>query len=235
MSVTSAPDPHVYLDSADLDVLRGVLPNALVCGVTTNPTLMRRAGLSYAGLPRFVAAVQGLGAKAVHLQVPCRTAEETLREGRKLAALGPPGFVLVKIPATRDGLSGAAALAAEGVPVTMTAVYRPEQALWSQMVGAAYAAPYLGRLEDGGQDGLGLIEQMQRLLARYAGTTPTRLPPTRLLVASVRTREAVLGLLTLGVGAITLPPALFTDLLDDLETSRAAQTFLEDARSLVGS
>ncbi|ADI15403.1 Transaldolase [Truepera radiovictrix DSM 17093] len=220
----------MYLDSADLEVLRGVLPNPLVYGVTTNPTLMRRAGLAYADLPGFAAAVQGLGARAVHLQVPCSSAEKTLEAGRELAALGPPGFVVVKIPATREGFSGAAALVAEGVPVTMTAVYRPEQALWSQMVGAAYAAPYLGRLEDAGEDGLGLIGRMQRLLARYAGAHPTRL-----LVASVRTREAVLALLELGVGALTLPPALFTELTNDAETARAAETFLEDARALMNA
>lgn len=228
--MTPTLDPHLYLDSADLGVLKGVLPHPLVYGVTTNPTLMRRVGLTYADLPRFVEAVQALGAKALHLQVPCSTAEETVREGRKLAALGPPGVVLVKIPATREGLSGAAALVAEGIPVTMTAVYRPEQALWSQMVGASYAAPYLGRLEDGGQDGLALIGRMQGLLERYSGATPTRL-----LVASVRSREAVLGLLTLGVGAITLPPTLLTELLDDPDTDRASAAFLEDARSLAGS
>jgi transaldolase len=229
----SSLEPHLYLDTAELSALRGVLPNPLVYGVTTNPTLMRRAGLSYAELPRFVEAVAALGARAVHLQVPCNTVEKTLREGRELAALGPPGFVVAKVPATREGLLAAAALVAEGVSVTMTAIYRPEQALWAQMVGAAYAAPYLGRLEDRGEDGLGLIGQMQRLLVRYAH--PTRAASTRLLVASVRTRAAVLGLLELGVGALTLPPALFTELVDDLTTRRAAEAFLEDARALVGS
>jgi transaldolase len=109
--------------------------------------------------------------------------------------------------------------------VTYTAVYAPEQAHLAAMLGAAYAAPYLGRLEDSGFDGLGLIARMQSLVAQTGAAT-------RLLVASVRSREAYLALLALGVGAITIPPRLLHELLDHPATLEAERGFLADALAL---
>jgi transaldolase len=110
--------------------------------------------------------------------------------------------------------------------VTWTAVYAPEQAHFAAQLGAAYAAPYLGRLEDSGVNGLALIAQMQSLVARRSSAG------TRLLVASVRSREAYLSLLGLGVGAITIPPRLFAELLDHPATLAAERGFLADAHAL---
>jgi transaldolase len=135
-----------------------------------------------------------------------------------------PGQLVVKIPATRQGLDAGALLIAQGVPVTWTAVYAPEQAHFAAQLGAAYAAPYLGRLEDAGVNGLALIAQMQSLVARRPSAG------TRLLVASIRSREAYLSLLGLGVGAITIPPRLFAELLDHPATLAAERGFLADAR-----
>jgi len=130
------------------------------------------------------------------------------------------GQLVVKIPATREGLRAGAQLSARGVPVTYTAVYVLEQAHFAAQLGAAYAAPYLGRLEDAGLDGLALIGQMQSVLQGSG---------TRLLVASVRTREAYLALLRVGVGAITIPPRLFAELVDHEATLAAERAFLADA------
>jgi len=112
--------------------------------------------------------------------------------------------------------------------VTYTAVYAPEQAHFAALLGAAYAAPYLGRLQDAGVDGLALVARMQRLVERCAGET-------RLLVASIRSREAYLSLLDLGVGCVTIPPRLFGAILDHEATLQAERGFLEDARALRGS
>ena len=217
---------HLYLDSADLGVLEQILPNSLVYGVTTNPTLLKRAGVKWNALPELVKKLLGLRIRALHLQAIGETPDELTHSGRELAGLGDAERIFVKLPATREGFEAAARLTGEGLNVTMTAVYRPEQALFSAQVGASYAAPYLGRLQDSGQDGLELIGQMQTFLNLYAAH------PTRLLVASVRTREAVLSLLALGVGSLTLPPALFTELLTNPETTAAAATFMHDAQAL---
>lgn len=149
-----------------------------------------------------------------------------LEDAQALLAHFAPGQLVVKIPATRQGLAVGARLIAQGVPVTWTAVYAPEQAHFAAQLGAAYAAPYLGRLEDSGADGLGLIAQMQALVAQRPASG------TRLLVASIRSREAYLSLLKIGVGAITIPPRLFSELLDHPATLAAESGFLADARDL---
>ena len=214
---------HLYLDSADLAALKTCLPHPVVHGVTTNPTLLRRAGLTRAAVPGLLHAALKLGARQVQAQVHASDTDGMLADARALLAEFDAGQFVVKIPATREGLRAGAELAAAGVPVTYTAVYALEQAHFAAQLGAAYAAPYLGRLEDAGVDGLGLIAQMQ---ARVAGSA------TRLLVASVRSRAAYLSLLALGVGAITIPPRLFTELLDHSATLDAERGFLADAAAL---
>jgi transaldolase len=220
---------HLYVDSADLGELRQALENPSVYGVTTNPTLLKRAGLSHAELPGFVNEVLELGVKAVHVQVIHQDALQIVEDAKTSVAWGAPGRILPKIPATREGFKAAAQLSREGIPVTMTAVYRPEQALWARLVGACYAAPYLGRLEDIGQDGLGVITRMQAYLTQsYDDVSVT----TRLLVASVRSRQKVLELLDLGVGALTVPTRLLEELLESEDTLAAERVFLADAEVL---
>lgn len=223
MTATAHDPMHLYLDSADLEQLREGLDSPVVYGVTTNPTLLRRANLSRATLPGFVSSVLELGARAVQVQVWSQDASGILRDAHEFLEYGPRGAIVPKIPATRDGLKAAARLSADGVPVTLTAVYALEQALFASQLNVAYAAPYLGRLEDSGQDGLGLIHRMQTLISRY----PTN--RTRLLVASARTRGAVLSLLEIGVGSITVPPKLLPRLLDHPQTLEAERTFRADA------
>ncbi|RTQ34796.1 transaldolase [Variovorax gossypii] len=219
-------DFHLYLDSADLSELKTCLPHPVVHGVTTNPTLLKRAGIGRGELPRLLQRCIELGARQVQAQVYSEDADGMLEDARELLSHFEPGQLVVKIPATRQGLAAGAQLIAQGVQVTWTAVYAPEQAHFAAQLGAAYAAPYLGRLEDSGIDGLALIAQMQALVAQRPSSG------TRLLVASIRSREAYLSLLKLGVGAITIPPRLFSELLDHPATLAAERGFLADARDL---
>ncbi|MET3393996.1 MULTISPECIES: transaldolase family protein [Variovorax] len=219
-------DFHLYLDSADMAELQACLPHPVVHGVTTNPTLLRRAGIGRAGVPGLLRRCIELGARQVQAQVYSQDADGMLEDAQALLSHFAPGQLVVKIPATRQGLAAGARLIAQGVPVTWTAVYAPEQAHFAAQLGAAYAAPYLGRLEDSGADGLGLIAQMQALVAQRPASG------TRLLVASIRSREAYLSLLKIGVGAITIPPRLFSELLDHPATLAAESGFLADARDL---
>ena len=214
---------HLYLDCADLGELRTCLPHPVIHGVTTNPTLLRRAGITRDAATGLLQAAIELGAKQVQAQVTATTADAMLDDAERWLRPFDRGQLVVKIPATREGLRAGAQLSARGVPVTYTAVYAPEQAHFAAQLGAAYAAPYLGRLEDAGADGLALIAQMQALVQGSA---------TRLLVASVRTREAYLALLRLGVGAITIPPRLFAELIDHAATLEAERGFIADAGAL---
>jgi transaldolase len=219
-------DFHLYLDSADLAELRACVPHPVVHGVTTNPTLLLRAGIGRAAVPALLKRCIEWGARQVQAQVYSSEADGMLEDAHALLPQFDAGQLVIKIPATRQGLDAGARLIAQGVPVTWTAVYAPEQAHFAAQLGAAYAAPYLGRLEDSGVNGLALIAQMQSLVARRPSAG------TRLLVASVRSREAYLSLLGLGVGAITIPPRLFAELLDHPATLAAERGFLADAHAL---
>ncbi len=221
----NAPDFHLYIDSADIAQIEACLPHPVIHGVTTNPTLLRRAGVTRATLPGLLARCIERGARQVQAQVHSADADGMLEDALDLLRHFDEGQLVVKIPATRQGLQAGAHLIAQGVPVTWTAVYALEQAHFAAQLGAAYAAPYLGRLNDSGVDGLARIAQMQALVAQ----APAPAARTRLLVASVRSRDAYLALLQLGVGAITIPPHLFAELMDHPATLEAERGFLADA------
>ena len=216
----SASGFHLYLDSAELSELRACMPHPVIHGVTTNPTLLKRAGIGRDALTGLLQSAIELGAKQVQAQVSAPQADAMLEDAERLLRPFDRGQLVVKIPVTREGLRAGAQLSARGVPVTYTAVYVLEQAHFAVQLGAAYAAPYLGRLEDAGVDGLALIAQMQSVLQGSG---------TRLLVASVRTRDAYLALLRIGVGAVTIPPRLFAELVDHEATLAAERAFLADA------
>ncbi|AVS61004.1 transaldolase [Paracidovorax avenae] len=221
----NATDFHLYIDSADIAQIEACLPHPVIHGVTTNPTLLRRAGVARADVPGLLARCIERGARQVQAQVYSAEADGMLEDALGLLRHFDEGQLVVKIPATRQGLQAGAHLIAQGVPVTWTAVYALEQAHFAAQLGAAYAAPYLGRLNDSGVDGLARIAQMQALVA----PAPATRARTRLLVASVRSRDAYLALLELGVGSITIPPQLFAELMDHPATLEAERGFLADA------
>ncbi len=141
----------LYIDSADRDQVERLLATGLFAGVTTNPTILRRAGLTVDDVPTVLRWARAAGAGTVFLQAvgPDETALKT--HGRQLADLGPD--VVVKLPATRDGLAVSRRLTREGVPVLATAVYHASQALVADAAGAGWIAPYVGRMSDLGLDG----------------------------------------------------------------------------------
>lgn len=216
---------HLYIDSADLDELNQCLPHPVIHGVTTNPTILKRAGVTRAALPGLFERLFKLGVKQVQAQVHAAAADAMLEDARTLLAGFDPGQIVIKIPVTRDGLRAGADLISRGVPVTFTAVYALEQAHFSAQLGATYAAPYFGKMDDVGFDGLGMITKMQAIIEKSGADT-------RLLVASIRSREAYLALLKIGVGAITIPARLFSELLDHQATLEAERAFLADAEIL---
>lgn len=216
---------HLYLDSADIQKLRTQLPHPLVHGVTTNPTLLKRAGVSEAALPRLLQDILALGVKQVQAQVTTPDALGIVEEAHRLLKRVEPDRLVVKIPATREGFRAGAQLSAEGVPVTYTAVYSPEQVLFAAQMGATYAAPYLGKLMDLGLDALALLREMQQQVSMRGGDM-------RLLVASVRKPEVFRAALAVGVEAATISPKLFGELLGNELTLAAERAFMSDALSL---
>ncbi|MBU2502713.1 transaldolase [bacterium] len=227
MTQAAAPTHlRLFLDSAEIDRWRRHLALGIFHGVTTNPLLLERAGVpcTVDSLRRLACEAAAQGAREIHLQTWGDTAEEMAARGRDLAACADQGLdVAVKVPATAAGLAAAAALRREGAAVTLTAVFNPGQVLAAASLGAAYAAPYLGRMDDAGRDGLAQILAMHRILTGTAS-------PVRLLVASLRRPEQVLALAAEGLDTFTLTPELVEPLLQDELTEKAAAAFAEAAR-----
>ncbi|WP_024285959.1 transaldolase family protein [Cellulomonas sp. KRMCY2] len=212
----------LYLDSADRDALAPLLATGLFAGVTTNPLLLARAGLTSADLPALHDWAVAHGARTVFLQTLGTDVDQIVREGENLRALSER--VVVKVPATRAGLTATRRLADSGVPLLVTAVYRASQALLAQAAGAQYIAPYLGRMTAAGRSGYEEILAMRRIL------TETTL---EILVASIKDVEAVIALAAAGVPSFTVGPELAAKLLDDDLSNAAAQEF--EAIALAGS
>jgi transaldolase len=214
---------QLLLDTADPEVWRTWLPSGLFRGVTTNPTLLHRAGqpCSLVGLRGLAREAFSLGAQEIHLQTWGADVEAATACGLGLAAIDP-ARVLVKVPLTREGAETARRLIEAGVPVTFTACYAAPQVLIAAALGARYVAPYLGRISDSGRDGHAELEAMQRCLDGLGSST-------RLLVASLRQPDDLARLAAAGMGTFTLSGALAAALFACEATRDAAAQFERDA------
>ncbi len=215
---------RIYIDSADIEAIRVALASGYVYGVTTNPTLLRRAGVRVGQVPALAQAALGLGAREIHLQTYAADAPGMIADGTALARLDP-ARVVVKIPATAAGYVAAASLHAQGVRVTLTAVYTVRQAILAGAVGAQYIAVYLGRSRDAGLDPFALVGQMQHIF-------DVQHLPVAILAASVRDPTEIETLAALGVATVTLPPAVLESLLVSPATAAAAAAFDADTEAI---
>ena len=205
-----------YIDSADRLVVEQLLQTGLIAGMTTNPTLLRASGVRNDEIPQLVKWFTGAGARVVFVQAWGSDADELERRGRELRAIDER--LVVKLPATAAGLTATARLAGDGIPVLVTAVYAAAQVLPAIVAGASHIAPYLGRINDAGRDGVAEIAAMQRVIDASGSSL-------RILVASLRSPADALRLAELGVQEFTVAPAVWRQFFDDALTDAAVKVF----------
>jgi transaldolase len=225
-----APGLRLFLDSAAPDDWARFLPMGVFYGVTTNPLLLQRAGqaCTLQNLEKLAQNVAELGAREIQMQVWGETPAEMIHSGTQLALLSGLGLdVVIKVPATEQGFNVARHLAEAGTRITMTAVYTPGQVLLAAGFGAAYAAPYLGRLQDAGHPAQDIVRAMNRILTTTAGAT-------RLLVASLRQAEQVIDLAGRGLDTFTFGAPVAAELFASDLTDQAAAQFQAAARAMGG-
>lgn len=219
---------RLFLDSADPAEWRQFFPLGYFHGVTTNPLLLERAGQACTvdNLRELAGMAQQLGAREIQMQTWGPGPEEMVATGEKLAALAMPDLrVVIKIPATPEGFQAAGTLRQSGRDVTLTAVFTAGQVMASASLGACYAAPYLGRLEDAGQDGTAKLLTMKDILTRTGSKT-------RLLTASLRTVEQVVDLAARGLDTFTCGSRVASDLVASSLTRKAAGDFQRAAEAM---
>jgi len=215
----------LYIDSADLSHIEALMKSGVFHGVTTNPLILKAGGIRLAELADFADRVFSLGAREILFQRWGGDETEYYWNGLGLADMSSQ--VVVKLPATREGLAAAARLSGEGIRTCVTAVYSPYQALLAAAAFAAFAAPYLGRMNDAGRDGHAMIAQMAEALRHTESAT-------EILAASVRSPEDIARLARQGVSHITLSPAVADMLFKESLTLEAAGAFDEAAQELSG-
>lgn len=209
----------LYLDTADRQAAQRLLATGLFAGLTTNPTILQRAAKGVSDVQDIYRWAVDAGCGEVFFQAWGENPAVLVDRGRQLRDLGPE--VVVKFVATRAGATACATLAAEGVPTLLTAVYDAGQAMLAAAAGATYIAPYLGRLNDAGRDGMGEVLAMHEVLTATGSST-------KVLLASLRNVSDMVALARHGVDCFTMGPAIADRFFTDPTTAEAAQTF-EDA------
>ena len=212
---------RLYLDTADRAAAEDLLVTGLFHGLTTNPTILHRAGLGVADIPEVHRWATAAGAREVFFQAWGEDTATLVARGRQLRELGED--VVVKLVSSRAGSAACSVLSAEGVPTLLTAVYDPGQAVVAAAAGATYIAPYLRRLNAAGRDGVGDVLAMHELLTATGS-------PTKVLLASIPDVPAMVGLARHGVDCFTMAPAVAEAFFADELTAEAVTTFEEAVR-----
>jgi len=206
----------LFVDTADTEVIRELAETGLVDGVTTNPSLIAKAGRPMAEvIAEICATVEG----PVSAEVAAVEHEAMLREGEKLAAIAPN--VVVKVPLTYEGLKATAEFARRGVQTNVTLCFSATQALLAAKAGATYVSPFVGRLDDHGADGTDLLIEIRTIFDNYDFDT-------EILAASLRTPAHVKAAAMAGCDCATLPPATFRELVKHPLTEKGLDQFLAD-------
>jgi transaldolase len=205
-----------FADTADLSEIRELAAMGLLDGVTTNPTLVAKAGGDFKKTVKEICAiVEG----PVSAEVTALDAEGMVAEGRHLAKIAPN--VTVKVPLTWDGLKACRTLTQAGTMVNVTLCFNANQALLAAKAGATFISPFIGRLDDAGIDGMELIEEIRTIYDNYDFST-------EILAASIRTVNHVKYAAMAGADVATVPPSVLKTLVKHPLTDKGIELFTAD-------
>ncbi len=204
----------LFIDTANVSEIREMA--WLVDGVTTNPTLVAREKRPFEDV---IVEICGIVDGPVSAEVTALDTDGMTSEARELAAIHEN--VVVKIPMTEAGMEAVRRLSEEGIRTNVTLVFSSNQALLAAKCGATFVSPFVGRIDDVGGDGMGLIAEILEVYANYAF-------PAEVLVASVRHPRHVVEAATLGADVATVPYAVLKKLFDHPLTDAGIERFLKD-------
>jgi transaldolase len=206
-----------FIDTANLDEIREAHELGLLAGVTTNPSLVaREKGVSFHGRIREIAA---LVPGSVSAEVIALDAAGMIKEGMELAAIAPN--ITIKVPMTPDGLKACHHFSKQGITTNVTLIFNANQALLAARSGATYVSPFLGRLDDIGQNGLDLISQVSSIFAVHG-------IESQIIAASIRNPIHVTEAALRGAHIATIPYKVLIGLFHHPLTDKGIEGFLKD-------
>jgi len=212
----------LYIDTANLDEIRQAHDLGVLDGVTTNPSLIAKEGVSQQKrMEEICEIVQGpVSAEVISVEF-----DAMLKEGREAAKIAPN--IVVKLPCTVDGLRACKALSDEGTRTNLTLCFQPMQAMMVAKAGAFLVSPFIGRLDDISQDGTELIQQIRQIYDNYGFGT-------KILAASIRHPKHMLECAMLGADVATVPFKVIQQLMAHPLTDIGLEKFLADHKKAFG-
>jgi transaldolase len=206
-----------FVDTADVAEIRELASLGLLDGVTTNPSLIAKAGRDFKTI---IGEICEVVPGPVSAEVAATDVDGMLTEGRILARIAKN--VAVKVPLTWDGLKACRTLTGEGTMVNVTLCFSANQALLAAKAGATFVSPFIGRLDDIGLEGMDLIREIRTIFDNYASIE------TKILAASIRTVNHVRDAALIGADVATVPPAILKALVRHPLTDKGLEAFLAD-------
>ncbi|MBK9975952.1 MAG: fructose-6-phosphate aldolase [Planctomycetes bacterium] len=209
-----------FIDTADVTEIKEANALGILDGVTTNPSLIKKSGRPFADVAREICKlVEG----PVSLEVTSVDCAGMLKEAEQLAKFGDN--VVIKLPLIPEGLKACKVLSGQGIKTNVTLCFQPVQALLAAKAGATYISPFVGRLDDLGQDGMEIIPQIRQIYDNYGYET-------EILVASIRNPIHVLNAALAGADVSTIPFSVFKQLVHHPLTDKGLAQFLKDWESV---
>ena len=209
-----------FIDTANIEEIKKGTQMGLVDGVTTNPSLLSKEKKNPQDvIKEILSAVDG----PVSLEVVATDSKGMVEEARKLASLGPNA--VIKIPMTEEGVKAVRTLSREGIKTNVTLIFQPVQALIAAKAGANYVSPFIGRLDDISQRGMGIIEDIATIFTNYGFES-------EIIVASIRNPVHVLDAALIGADIATIPFNVLSQLIKHPLTDIGLEKFLKDWQSI---
>lgn len=207
----------LFLDTANINEIEKGLEWGVIRGVTTNPSLVAKEGsISFR---QHVKKIAEIIKGPVSAEVISTDTEEMIAEARSLSSLDPN--IVVKIPMIQNGIAATKKLSSEGIPVNVTLVFSPQQALLAALAGAAYVSPFVGRLDDIGEDGIGLVRDIAQIFSIHN-------IKTEIIAASIRHPRHVFDAVVAGAHVVTLPFNVLEQMFNHPLTDKGLKKFLAD-------
>lgn len=206
-----------FVDTAEIDEIKELNSYGLIDGVTTNPSLIAKSGRDFFKVAEEICSlIKG----PVSLEVAATEYEEMIKEGQKLIQIS--SNVAIKLPLTMSGLKACSFFANKGIMVNLTLCFSAAQAILAAKAGASFVSPFVGRLDDVGQDGLGLIDEIRQIYNNYSDFD------TKILVASVRSPAHIVESAKIGADVVTVPAKILSQLINHPLTDKGLNIFLKD-------
>lgn len=213
-----------FIDTANLEQIKEAQDLGILDGVTTNPSLMAKEGISgKEAILNHYKTICEIVDGDISAEVLSTTYEEMIKEGEELAAIHPN--IVVKIPMIKDGVKALKYFSNKGIKTNCTLIFSAGQALLAAKAGANYVSPFLGRLDDISVDGMNLIEEIRIIFDNY-------MFDTEILAASIRSPMHIINCAKVGADVVTSPLASILNLLKHPLTDSGLAQFVADAKKM---